>query len=96
MKDFNKKLSKGGSVTLPAALRREYGLTGGERFKIIVDGEDGTILLQRTKGSCLFCQSGEELIVYYGRFVCAMCAGNLDTQASEARFAGALQGGDGE
>lgn len=93
MKEFNKKVSKSGSVTLPAALRREYGLAGGERFKIIVDSEDGTILLQRTEGSCLFCQSGKELIVYYGRFVCATCTENMDAQASEARMAGALQGG---
>ncbi|MDU5947304.1 MAG: AbrB/MazE/SpoVT family DNA-binding domain-containing protein [Paenibacillus macerans] len=93
MKDFNKKIGKNGSITLPAALRREYGLADGERFKIIVDGEDGTILLQRTEGSCLFCGSDKELIVFHGRFVCASCAENMDAQASDARLAGALQGG---
>lgn len=93
MKDFNKKISKSGSITLPAALRREYGLTDGERFKIVVDGEDGTILLQRTEGSCLFCRSDKELIVYHGRFVCASCTENMEAQVSDARLAGALQGG---
>ncbi|KFN07238.1 MULTISPECIES: AbrB/MazE/SpoVT family DNA-binding domain-containing protein [Paenibacillus] len=96
MKEFNKKISKGGSVTLPAALRREYGLAGGERFKIIVDSEDGSILLQRTEGSCLFCQSDKELVVYYGRFVCATCAENMVAQVFDARLAGALQGGAAE
>lgn len=96
MKDFNKKISKSGSITLPAALRREYGLTDGERFKIMVDNEDGTILLQRTEGSCLFCQSGKELIVFSGRFVCASCVELMDGQVSDARMAGALQGGADE
>lgn len=96
MKGFNKKISKSGSITLPAALRREYGLTDGERFKIVVDSEDGTILLQRTEGSCLFCQSGNELIVFHGRFVCGSCVEAMDAQISDARFAGALQGGAAE
>ncbi|MNW34003.1 SpoVT / AbrB like domain protein [compost metagenome] len=96
MKEFSKKIGKSGSITLPAALRRQYGLTEGERFRVIVDNEDGTILLQRTEGSCLFCKSSIELIVYYGRFVCTTCIGNMDNEASEARFAGALLGGAAE
>ncbi|PZM61740.1 AbrB/MazE/SpoVT family DNA-binding domain-containing protein [Paenibacillus dendritiformis] len=88
MKEFNKKISKSGSITLPAALRRDYGLTDGERFKIVVDGEDGSILLQRTEGSCLFCGSGNELIVFNGRFVCATCIEHMDGQTLD----GVLQG----
>jgi len=82
MKGFNKKISKGGSVTLPAALRREYGLTEGERFKITVDNEDGTILLQRTQGQCMFCGSEKELITYHGRFVCAYCVENMESEVA--------------
>ncbi len=93
MKDFNKKISKSGSITLPAALRREYGLADGERFKITIDGEDGTIMLQRTAGSCLFCGSGNELVVFNGRYVCASCIESMDGQVSDARMAGALKGG---
>lgn len=96
MKEFNKKISKSGAITLPAALRRDYGLTDGERFKIVVDGEDGSILLQRTEGSCLFCQSDKELIVYVGRFVCATCIGNMDAEVSNAAIAKAVQGGAAE
>lgn len=96
MKEFNKKISKSGSITLPAALRRDYGLTDGERFKIVVDGEDGSILLQRTEGSCLFCGSGNELIVFNGRFVCATCIEHMDGQVADARLPGALQRGAAE
>lgn len=96
MKEFNKKISKSGAITLPAALRRDYGLTDGERFKIVVDGEDGSILLQRTEGSCLFCGCDKELIVYMGRFVCADCIGNMDAEVSNAAISRAVQGGAAE
>lgn len=82
MNGFNKKISKSGAITLPAVLRREYGLVDGEKFKIIVDGEDGTILLQRTQGQCLFCSSDKQLIVYIGRFVCKACVENMDNEVS--------------
>lgn len=96
MKEFQKKISKSGSITLPSALRREYGLAEGERFKIVVDSEDGTILLQRTNGQCMFCRSENKLIVYMGRFVCSECVGNMDAQASDAAMAGALLGDGGD
>ncbi|BFH11380.1 AbrB/MazE/SpoVT family DNA-binding domain-containing protein [Paenibacillus melissococcoides] len=95
MQSYNKKLSKSGSVTLPAVIRREYGLSGGEKFNIIVDSEDGTILLQRTQGSCLFCRSDKELVVYSGRFVCSQCIQNLEANVTERRAANAFEGGDG-
>lgn len=85
MKDFNKKISKTGSVTIPAALRREYGLTNGDRFKIAVDEKDGTIILQRTQGSCLFCGADQRLIVFGGRFVCDGC---VEKMSAAVRTAG--------
>jgi|GEM_PF-758418 len=98
MKEYHKKISKSGSITLPSALRREFGLAEGERFKIVVDSEDGTILLKRTNGQCLFCRSENRLIVYMGRFVCAECVGNMDAEVSIADMAGSLSrnGGDAE
>ncbi|ALA68820.1 AbrB family transcriptional regulator [Geobacillus stearothermophilus 10] len=92
MKAFNKRISKSGSITLPASLRREYGLAEGEKFKILVDSEDGTILLQRTNGQCLFCESDQQLIVYMGRFVCAKCVENMDADVSERKSANAFVG----
>ena len=68
MKDFNKKISKSGAITLPAALRREYGLTDGERFKIAVK-PDGTITLQRSKPCCVVTGVEEDLIVHNGKYL---------------------------
>ncbi|WP_435924831.1 AbrB/MazE/SpoVT family DNA-binding domain-containing protein [Paenibacillus sp. DYY-L-2] len=92
MKSFNKKINKTGAITLPSALRRDFGLTGGEKFKIEVCAEDGTILLQRTNGQCLFCDSDKQLIVHRGRFVCANCVEQMDVDVSERKFANAFVG----
>jgi transcriptional pleiotropic regulator of transition state genes len=93
MKDFNKKISKSGAITLPAAMRREYGLTDSERFKIVVNEGDGTILLQRTQGSCLFDGSEQNLIVFGGRFICAACVDRMSAAVRNAEFVNE-RGGD--
>jgi transcriptional pleiotropic regulator of transition state genes len=70
--EFSKKINKAGSLTLPAAMRRELGIDPGERFKIVVKNE-GTIELTRIQGECIFCKSERNLIVHAGHFVCENC-----------------------
>lgn len=78
---FNKKISKSGAVTLPAALRREFGIDQGEKFNIGVDAE-GSITLKRTQGSCIFCKSENDLITHSSRFVCKSCVESINQKAS--------------
>lgn len=68
-----KRISRSGSVTIPAHLRRSYGIEGGETVGVAIDSKTGDIKLQRMNGSCLFCDSTENLQQYKGRFVCAAC-----------------------
>lgn len=70
--EYNKKINKAGSVTLPAAMRRELGISHGERFKIFAKN-DGIIELKRIQGECIFCKSDHNLIVHAGRYVCGNC-----------------------
>ena len=72
MLEFNKKMSKSGGVTIPAALRRELGLPEREKF-LIQPQADGNILLKRIEGQCMFCKSDQNLIVYESRYVCKDC-----------------------
>lgn len=81
--NFNKKLNKSGSVTLPSALRREYGLDEGEKFRISVDDKDGSIRLQRIQGQCMFCGSDDRLIIFIGRNVCSVCVADMQDQVKE-------------
>ncbi|MFD3260858.1 AbrB/MazE/SpoVT family DNA-binding domain-containing protein [Paenibacillus lentus] len=69
---FNKSLNRSGGITLPSALRRAYGLSAGEKFSVSVDGE-GSIVLKRIEGNCLFCGADKHLIRHRGRFVCVQC-----------------------
>ncbi len=73
---FNKKMSKAGSITLPAALRRATGMEPGEKFSVNLQ-EDGSVLLKRTQGSCISCNSETALISHNGIFICQSCVSTL-------------------
>lgn len=74
--DFNKKINKHGAVSIPAALRRSYGIEPGEKLNIQVSAE-GDIVMKRTEGSCLFCGSDEGLKIFQGRQICKSCAQSI-------------------
>lgn len=67
-----KRLSKGGSLTIPADLRRELGIGEGEKFKVEV-APKGEILLSRIDGSCIACGSSEELRRIEKIYLCRGC-----------------------
>ena len=71
-----KKISRAGSVTIPAHLRREYGITAGEQGAIEMAAA-GMISMKRIVGRGVFCGADKELRAYKGRFVCAACAAAL-------------------
>ena len=71
-----KKINRAGSVTIPAHLRREYGITAGEQVAIEMDAA-GMISMKRIVGRCVFCGADKALRAYKGRFVCAACAAAL-------------------
>jgi transcriptional pleiotropic regulator of transition state genes len=89
--EFNKKLSKSGAVTIPAALRRELGIDQGERFKVKTD-DNGSITLTRTQGSCIFCQSDNNLIAHAGRFICADCLQEINKVKARQYFSSLDEG----
>lgn len=70
--EFSKKISKSGSITLPAAMRRELGIDKGQRFKISLNGF-GSIVLKRVQGECIFCKTDNNLLMYAGRYICNDC-----------------------
>ena len=80
--EYNKKLNKAGSLTLPAAMRRELGIGHGERFKIISKNE-GSIELKRIQGQCVFCDSDINLFSYMGRFICEQCLKKMNNAQHE-------------
>lgn len=75
--EFNKKLNKHGAVSLPAALRRDFGIEPGTKFNISVNPANGSVILKQIEGACLFCGSDQGLTVYQGRHICKECASRI-------------------
>ena len=72
-----KKISKVGSITIPSHIRRQFGISESEKFKIEVVN-NGEILLTRIVGSCIMCESNDELIEYKGKYICKECLNNIN------------------
>lgn len=66
-----KKIGKGGQLTIPVHIRRELGLQDGEKVALMM--QDGNILLERITGSCILCGGHEDLINMGGKYLCRQC-----------------------
>ncbi|MDI6908088.1 MAG: AbrB/MazE/SpoVT family DNA-binding domain-containing protein [Thermoanaerobacterales bacterium] len=71
----HKVISKGGGLTIPADVRREYNFLAGEAVDITVD--DGRIVISQHTPRCMFCQSHENVGKYMGRNVCRSCVARM-------------------
>lgn len=68
----HKVLSKGGSLTIPAEIRREHSYQGGDAVDITVD-DDSRLVISPHMPRCRFCQGVEDVIKYKGLYVCQPC-----------------------
>ena len=76
-----KKISKSGTITVPAHIRRELGIEQGERFEIERSGKD--LSLRRIEGRCIVCRSSEDLLQVQDVYVCRLCATIINDTASK-------------
>jgi len=67
----HKVISKGGGLTIPADIRREYNYLGGEAVDITVD--DGRLVVSPHTPRCVFCQGHENVGKHIGKHVCRAC-----------------------
>lgn len=72
----HKVLSKGGSLTIPADIRREHNFQGGEAVDITVNN-DGQLIVSQHTPRCIFCQRAENVGKYRGKNVCRLCVGGM-------------------
>ena len=68
-----KKIGKSGSITIPSHVRRDCGISAGDRYEIIPQ-DDGNIMLERTQGSCFLCKAKGDLMKVDGLLICKSCA----------------------
>lgn len=82
--NMEKRLGKGGGMTIPSIIRRELGIQGGERFKVEVR-EGGEIRLVRIDGRCIICKESENLKKVDKVFVCKGCFETMKGVFEDAR-----------
>ena len=70
-----KKISKTGSVTIPAPLRRKLGIIAGDTFKI-EESEEG-IVFKRSRGHCIFCGTDIGIKCFKKICVCEGCSNKV-------------------
>lgn len=76
MEKAERKINGKGSITIPKFMRDQLGIEGKEKVNLIPQS-DGKIIIDRIEGTCIFCQSSEDVEVYKGKYVCATCRKEL-------------------
>lgn len=72
----HKVISKSGSLTIPADIRREYNnFLGGEAVDITM--EDGKLVIAPHAPKCIFCDSIEDVTKFKGKHACKACISNM-------------------
>lgn len=66
-----KKLSSHGSISIPADMRREIGIQGGDPMEVAL--EEGNITVKPYAPRCIFCESTEEVKLLHGKGICSVC-----------------------
>ena len=74
--EFQKKVAKSGSISIPAAMRRNLGLEQGEHMSVNVNSQ-GEIVLARIHGTCIVCGGHEVLAKVKGKFICQACVDEI-------------------
>lgn len=73
---MERKISKNGGITIPSNLRRDLGIQGKEKIDIQTQ-ENGDIIIKRIQGTCIFCNSTDDVEAYKGKFICNSCKKEL-------------------
>ena len=73
---MERKISKTGSITIPKSMRRELGIDGKEKVNLKPQN-NGSILIDRIEGTCIFCSNTDNVEAFKGKFVCSECRKEL-------------------
>ncbi len=68
-----------GRIVLPMELRKVLGIEVKDPLEIFVEGE--TIILQKYRPACYFCNNASDLVPFGNRKVCRACIKKLHEQA---------------
>lgn len=70
-----------GRFALPKKLRMELNIKEQDSLEIYV--EDGGVVLEKYKSTCVFCDSTHELTTFKGRSICRECMEKINAVQNE-------------
>lgn len=70
-----REIDKTGRIVISKDIRRHLGINDGDILHI--EADDSCITIKKAEGKCVFCNSGESLKEFGGKFVCADCIAKL-------------------
>lgn len=73
MQNNYKKISSHGSINIPAAMRREMGIQGGDPMEVSLN--NGVVTVAPYTPRCIFCGTNEDVKhKLLGKYICTACA----------------------
>ncbi|WP_113673477.1 AbrB/MazE/SpoVT family DNA-binding domain-containing protein [Vallitalea guaymasensis] len=73
-----RRISKSGAITIPAFIRREQNIEGGDGFEIII--QDGMMILKAYNPRCVFCNTTKDVKLFKDKHVCNRCISECTTK----------------
>lgn len=70
-----RKVDDNGRIDLPIGLRRSLNINGKDAVELSIDGQ--SIILNKYKPSCAFCNEEETILDYKGKKICKVCLEGL-------------------
>lgn len=67
-----------GRVVLPAEIRQSMDIKVKDSLEIYTDGD--AIVLKKYQQSCVFCEEGENLVLFADKRICPACLEKLKAQ----------------
>lgn len=64
-----------GRITLPKEIRRSFDMKTGDALEIYT--EDNSIVLKKSKVSCIICGNSENVVEFKERCVCVSCIAQI-------------------
>ena len=70
-----RKVDEVGRIVIPSELREHLDIDSRDALEIYT--EDDKIILKMHQPSCAFCNEGEDIIPFRGKFICRDCLSSL-------------------
>lgn len=71
----NKKITKGGGITIPRSIRQETGMLPGVPVEVVSDGKG--IRIAKHIPACFHCGTVDDVRLACGVEICRNCAGKI-------------------